>query len=151
MNRRTLENQLLYTNLIRMVQRVVPDFDPEIIDRHLEVGEAKRQLAKKHNIHIASKREQRSSPLKEARNHLHERGIKHSRVQNFLIRHADTSDDDIDQLAYILGARPARNWKQDIARKAKIAKSAKQYAKNPNRYDIPGLDTPGSRYDMDWM
>jgi hypothetical protein len=60
-------------------------------------------------------------------------------------------DEDIDYLSYMMSARPHKNIKQDIARKAKPAKTVAQYARHPNRFDITGVDTPGSTFDPDWF
>lgn len=152
-SRRTPENQMLYSSLVRMVRAVDPTFDTEKIDRRLEPDEAKRQLRERYGVYIGRKVDsERSSHMKEYRDHLHDRGVRHPRMQNFLMRlDKPPREKDIDSIAYVLGARPHKSVKMDIKRKARHARTAAQYARNPNRYDVPGVDTPGSEFNVDWF
>jgi len=146
-SRRTLENPLIYSNFVRQVLGEDPEFDVQLIDRTLEYDEAKSDLQRKGHLRASST----FNPIKEYRSSLYDQGIKHPRMQNFVMRQDNVSQDDLDLLAYVFDQRPHSNWKRDIGRKARTARSVRQYAKNPNRYDIPGVDTPGSFFDPDWF
>lgn len=146
-SRRTLENPMLYSNFVKKVMGSDPDFDVQLIDRTLAPDEALGDLQKKRHLRDTSQ----LNPMREYRNSLFDSGIKHPRMQNFVMRQDKVEQDDLDMLAYVMGVRPHRNVKMDIARKAKTAKSVRQYARNPNRYDVPGVDSPGSFFDEDWF
>lgn len=146
----TLENAMLYANLVKKVHRIDPGFDVQLIDRTLEPSEAEGDLRKKGHLVGSSGRKERSSHTREYRDYLHDQGIRHPSLQNFVMRQdKPTPQEDIDQLAYIASNRPHKNIKMDIKRKARPAKTVRQYARNPNRYDVAGVDTPGSMFDPD--
>lgn len=150
-NRSTLRNPLLFRSFLKQAQAADPDFDPELIDRNLEPEEAKSELRRKHGIVMARKADA-FNPMAEFRNSLFDMGIKHPRAQNFVMRQEKPAkQDDLDLLAYVFSNRPHKNWKMDIKRKAKPARTVAQYARNPNRYDIAGVDTPGSMFDEGWF
>ena len=151
MAKRTLENPMLYSNFVKQIQRSDPDFDIDIIDRTLEPDEALRELTGRHGLRTSRKSDE-FDPMKEFRSNLFDTGIKHPRMQNFVMRQEKPpSNDDLDLLAYVMGARPHANIKRDIKRKARPARTVRQYAKNPNRYDVVGVDTPGSILNIDWF
>lgn len=147
--KRTLQNPLLYSNFLKAVKKADPDFDTEIIDRTLEPDEAANILKKKYGVNL---HKEEFNPTKEYRNNLYEMGIKHPRMQNFVMRQMTTpSQDALDMLAYVMGNRPEKNIKRDIGRNAKRAKTVRQYAGSPNRFDVVGVDTPGSKYFEGWF
>jgi hypothetical protein len=148
-SRRSLENPMLYNNFVEQVMAIDPNFDIELIDRTLEPSEAKAELRRRGHLRGG---ESSFDPMREYRSSLHDSGIKHPRMQNFVMRQENPPTvDDLNMLSYVLGARPARNVRMDIARKARPARSVRQYSNHPNRYDITGVDTPGSIFDPDWF
>ena len=126
---------MLYIRFVRTIRKQDPSFDEELVDRALEPSEARNDLRKRGHIRSSPSE---YKPMLEYRGFLYDSGIKHPRVQNFVMKQEkETKQEDLDLLAYVLGARPHRNLKMDIARKARTARSVRQYARNPNRYDIP--------------
>lgn len=151
-SRNTLQNPLLYSNFVKQYKKQGVEIDPQLIDRHLEPSEAKRDLETKHGITL----NHGYNPRKEYRSYLNDSGIRHPKLQRYLIRQSEHGkkpprQQDIDQISYIMSARPASSWKRDIARKAKPAKSAAAWAKNPSRYDIKGVDSKGSIFNTEWF
>lgn len=140
---------MLYSNFVKKAREIDPSFDENLIDRTLEPNEALGELQRRRHIQVQS-----SEPdmMKQWRESLFDMGIKHPSMQNFVVRQEKPpAQEDMDMLSYIMGARPERNWKMDMKRKAKPARTVKQYAKNPNRYDVAGVDTPGSNFNSDWF
>jgi len=126
MPERTLQNPMLFLNFLKRLHRTEATNE---LQRH---GHIKRLTTSK------------NKPMKEYRSALYDQGIRHPSVQSFIMLHENTRQGDVDTLAYILSNRPHRNLQLDIKRKAKIAKSVRQYNSAPNRYDLPGLDSFGS-------
>lgn len=148
----TLQNAMLYANLVRKIHRIDPGFDVELIDRTLEPEEAERELHKRYHLRTEKRQDEGKEKMKEWRGFLDDAGIRHPRMQNFVMRQEKPpTEDDMNQLAYILAARPHKNVKMDIKRKARHAKTVRQYARHPNRYDVPGVDTPGSEFRVEWF
>jgi hypothetical protein len=142
---------MLYGNFMRQITAIDPDLDPTEIDTSLEPEEAMHDLRRKGKLRGASKKEE-FNPMKEYRSSLFDMGIKHPSMQSFIMRQdSPASQDDLDLVSYVMGARPHKNIKMDIARRARPAKSVKQWAKAPNRFDISGVDTPGSIFSEDWF
>lgn len=137
---------MLYNNLVKIIRRTDPDFDTEKIDRTLEPGEAENELRSRYGL-ILTRKTDKYNHMKEYRDHLHERGIGHSRIQNLIMASDKPPQDaDLDNLAYVLSARPSHAWAVDRAKRAKrVTRDVRKWANAPNRYDIAGVDTPGSK------
>lgn len=138
---------MLYSNFVKKIRKTDPDFDEQVIDRTLEPDEALRQLQSKHHLRTESPA---TNYMKDWRNSLYDYGVKHPSMQSFVMRQEKPpSQEDMDLLTYVMGARPHKNIQLDMKRRAKPARTVRQYAKYPNRYDVPGVDTPGSTFDAD--
>lgn len=142
----TLRNPLLYSRLKKQIEKQNPNFDLEHIDRELEYGEAVNELERKHGLHLTPTRQ--NQPMNEFRNFLHERGVEPPRLQNLIMaRDTPATDDQLDNLAYVLSARSRHSWAVDRAKKSKkVTRDPFVWMNAPNRYDIQGIDTPGSSW-----
>lgn len=156
-SRQTLENPLLYSNFLKELRRIDKNFDTEIIDRSLTPEEAWRELRQKH--HLAS-RTKEPQYVDEMRDVLYDMGIKHPRLQSFIIKEMDSSpekrkqDDNDGELvaaAYELQMRPLHNIRTDIGIKAKPCKTLAQWIKGSNRCDIASVDSKGAKFVADWF
>lgn len=137
----TLQNEMLFQNFIKKVEKLNPDsdIDPEIIDRTLEPDEALMALKKMSpdlNIGLA----------KDAgagfREFLDDYGISNKRVQNLVaMLQVPLSEQELGQLAYLLNSRPEHAVRVDRALKAPLTKDPRVWIKNPNRVDLPTVDT----------
>lgn len=152
--RQTLENPLLYRNFIKEVHNIDPSFDEQIIDRQLTPEEAWRELHERH--HLEAKAGRKESTVDEMRDVLYNMGIRHPRLQNFIIKEINSGDSEIGeghllQTAYELSQRPLTNVKRDIGRKAKPCKNLQQWLKASNKCDINAVDSRGARFVADWF
>lgn len=140
----TLQNPLLFAKLKKKIENVNPDFDLEHIDRNLEYEEAVNDLQSKHGLSLSPQR----APMAEFRSYLSDRGISAPRLQNLIMSaDAPASEASLDNLAYVLSARPRHAWNVDRGKKAKkITRDPFLWASAPNRMDIRGIDTPGSNW-----
>lgn len=149
---RTLQNPMLYNNLIKRLKTLNPDIGSELIDRidrTLEYDEALNDLKKKMVNLITNKIDIDNLSMKEYRDWLEEEwGISNVHIQNLVMRDdKPATEEDLAQLARAIHGRSAHAKKIDRAMKAPLAKNFRQYANNPNRTDIIGLDTRGTKTD----
>ncbi|WP_148681170.1 hypothetical protein [Candidatus Nitrososphaera gargensis] len=136
----TLENPLLYSNFVKKLEKLNPDiFDPDWIDRTLEPEEALLDLKRKHpELDIGLKEKEQIEGFREF---LDEIGITNERLQNMIaMEDSPLSEDELNQLAYILQMRSEHAQKTDMALKAPLAKDVRTWIANPNRVDIKTVD-----------
>ena len=155
-SRQTLENPLLYSNFLKELRRLDRNFDTEIIDRSLTPEEAWRELRERH--HLGRSKDKEPNYVDEMRDVLHEIGIKHPRLQSFIIKEMDANpekrkedDGELISAAYILQMRPLHNIRTDLGIKAKPCKTLAQWVNRANRCDIEGVDSKSAKFVADWF
>lgn len=135
----TLENQLLYSNFMKKITKLNPDFDTEVIDRSLEPEEALLDLKKKYpELDIGLKA---GTPAEGFRDFLDDMGITNEKLQNMIAKEDNPlSEEELNQLTYIIQMRSEHAQKVDMALKAPLAKDVRDWMKDPARKDIKTLD-----------
>ena len=144
----TLENPLLYSNFLKVLDRINPDIeiDPDDIDRTLEYDEAFNELKEIYpGLQISSNER---SGLQQFRGYLNnDFGIDERKVQNLIIQDPKQpfSEDDLAGVGYALHGRSDNAILTDRARKAPVTRDVRKWASKPNRLDLGGFDRPGAK------
>lgn len=135
----TLENEMLYQKFVKKLKKLNEDFDEELIDRTHEPTEALLELKRKHpELDIGLKQKHGAEAF---RDWLSEMGIENERVQNLVgMQDSPLSEEEINQLSYIINMRPKHAAQTDAALKAPVTKDIRKWLKHINRYDLPGVD-----------
>lgn len=133
----TLENPLLYSNFVKKLERLNPDFDLQLIDRTLEPEEALMDLKRRYPELDIGLKENEGAQFREF---LDEYGISNTRIQNLVaMQEPPLSEDELATLSYVLNNRPPHNLLVDEAMKAPPTTDLRRYSNAPNRFDIKGF------------
>ena len=144
----TLENPLLYSNFLKVLERNNPDIeiDPDDIDRTLEYDEAFNELIEIYpGLQISSKEK---SGLQQFRDYLsNDFGIDERKVQNLIIQDPKQpfTEDDLAGVGYALHGRSDNALLTDRAKRAPVTRDVRKWASKPNRLDLGGIDKPGAK------
>ena len=136
----TLENPLLWSNFVKKLGKLNPDFDFEqLVDRTLEPEEAMMDMKKKYpHLDIGLREQDKSAGFREF---LDDFGISNTKVQNMIAMDPNPfSEQELAQLSYLLNNRPEHSQQVDKALKAPIARDIRQWINHPNRVDIKTVD-----------
>lgn len=142
-SRKTLENPVVFIGFAKKVINHNPglDIDFESLDRTLEPDEAWKELKAKYPA--LSDGGPAYDEFREYMSHLADMGIKNRwLVDKIIADDKPWSEDELNQLSYVLEGRSAHSMAVDKALRAKQAKDARDYMKHPTRRDVPGHDTP---------